>query len=329
MAVEGTGRSACGFGGEGLWSTDTARYELIVAPYAEPDFLPWDGRRVPMTFLAGYLGAGKTTVLNELLAVADRPIVVLVNDVGEVNIDAALIRRRNADTIELTDGCICCSLSDGFAAAIDGLRSRPQPPDHVVIELSGVAEPSRVLPWSGSAGFKLDGVVTLVDSAGVLERLADPLSELTITSQLRDADLIVLTKLDLVDEATVAEVERAVAALSPTTPIIRTGREAIASLLNVGGRRDQATAVPPATLFDRHEMTAVPLPRPIDEETLAGILLDLPPNVVRAKGIAESPDGERLLIQVVGRRRSITPLPAAEDEPPTDLVVIALTPKSI
>ncbi len=58
--------------------------------YQEPEFLPWDGRRVPLTFVAGYLGAGKTTAINELLAVTDRPIAVLVNDVGEINIDAAL-----------------------------------------------------------------------------------------------------------------------------------------------------------------------------------------------------------------------------------------------
>ena len=64
--------------------------------YAEPEFLPWDGRRVPITFVAGYLGAGKTTAINEVLAEADRPIAVIVNDVGSINIDAALIRNVRA-----------------------------------------------------------------------------------------------------------------------------------------------------------------------------------------------------------------------------------------
>ena len=68
-----------------------------------------DGRRVPVTLVGGYLGSGKTTLINELLGRTDRPIAVLVNDVGEVNVDAALISRRSSDTIELTDGCVCCS----------------------------------------------------------------------------------------------------------------------------------------------------------------------------------------------------------------------------
>ena len=294
--------------------------------YREPEFLPWDGRRVPMTFLAGYLGAGKTTLLNELLAVTDRPIAVLVNDVGDVNIDAALVRRRSSDTIELTDGCVCCSLSDGFASAIDGLRARPEPPDHVVVELSGVAEPARVVPWSRSAGFRLDGVVTLVDPLHVDERLTDPLTARTITTQIAEADVLVVTKLDLVDEQAALEVERTVARLNPDAPIIRADRTAVASLLQIGGRRSRTTALPLPTLFDRHQTEVVPLPRPADEAAVKAVLDALPATVVRAKGIAEDSHGARYLIQVVGRRRSITPLPAAEREPSTDLVVISLPP---
>ena len=68
----------------------------------EPEFLPWDGRRVPVTFLAGYLGSGKTTLINSVLATTDRPVAVFVNDVGSVNVDARLIRRLSGDTLELT-----------------------------------------------------------------------------------------------------------------------------------------------------------------------------------------------------------------------------------
>ena len=69
--------------------------------YDEPEFAPWDGRRVPVTLVGGYLGAGKTTIINDLLARTTRPIAVLVNDVGSINIDAALVARHSGDTIEL------------------------------------------------------------------------------------------------------------------------------------------------------------------------------------------------------------------------------------
>ncbi len=134
---------------------------------------PWDGRRVPMTLLGGYLGSGKTTLLNDLLRRTDRPIAVLVNDVGEINIDAALLQRRSADTIELTDGCVCCSISESLGSTLADMRRRPTPPDHVVIELSGVADPTQVMPWAESDGFRLDGVVVLVDATNFRERLAD------------------------------------------------------------------------------------------------------------------------------------------------------------
>ena len=73
----------------------------IVGAYREPEYLPWDGRRVPLTFVGGYLGAGKTSIINDVLLEASHPIAVIVNDVGTVNIDARLIRRRHGDTIEL------------------------------------------------------------------------------------------------------------------------------------------------------------------------------------------------------------------------------------
>ncbi|NNE74958.1 MAG: GTP-binding protein [Acidimicrobiales bacterium] len=294
-------------------------------PYQEPEYLPWDGCRVPLTFIAGYLGAGKTTLINELLATADLPIAVLVNDIGEINLDARLIASRHGDTIELTDGCVCCSLSDGFGAAFDELRARPEPPAHVVVELSGVAEPARVLPWARSAGFKLDGVVTLVDADHFLERRADPLAGHYVTEQVAAADVVVLTKLDLVDTELADAVRRDIASIAPDAPVVDGESAVVASLLHLGGRRPGGVVdVPEATLFDHHEVERRPLPVPIERAELDAMLSDLPSSAVRAKGIAVDADGTPLLIQLVGRRCSITELPEAEAELPTDLVVIHL-----
>ena len=179
---------------------------------------PWDGRRVPVTLLGGYLGAGKTTVINEVLARTDQPIAVLVNDVGEVNVDAALVRRRHGDTIELTDGCVCCSLAGGLAEAFEGLRERSTPPGHVIVELSGIADPARVVPWASSPGFSLDGVVVLVDAEQFPQRLNDPATAASVEIQLVAADLLVLTKLDL---ATLADVEKTRSHLQNCAPIFQ------------------------------------------------------------------------------------------------------------
>ncbi len=285
---------------------------------------PWDGRRVPVTLLGGFLGAGKTTVVNEVLARTDRPIAALVNDVGAVNIDAALVRRRHGDTIELTDGCVCCSLAGGLAAALDTLRERPDPPDHVIVELSGVADPGRVVPWAGSDGFRLDGVVVLVDAEQFPERVHDPATADAVITQVRRADLLVLTKLDLATPATAATTRELLASLVEGVPVLDSpDAVAAAALLDLATRRPGGVAdVPSPSLFDAHEVTTVPLPRPVDEAGLGQVLAGLPPSTLRAKGIAVAPDGSRLLAQVVGRRREVRTLSDAEMQPPTDLVVI-------
>ncbi len=286
---------------------------------------PWDGRRVPVSLIGGYLGSGKTTLINELLARTDRPIAVLVNDVGEVNIDAALIRRRSSDTIELTDGCVCCSLSEGLGAAFDSLRARPEPPDHVLIELSGVADPHRVAPWANSDGFRLDAIVVLVDADQVLERLADRLTEPVIRRQSEAADLFALSKTDLIDASVRASVESALADLAPDTPVIDIGTAGVAGVLDAGTRRPGGPSeVPAPQLFDPHHVELHPLPRPASLDQLNRILDDLPPSVVRAKAIAAGPDEQLLLVQQVGSRRLIVPLPQAEEQAPTDLVVISV-----
>ncbi|MCP5025540.1 MAG: hypothetical protein GY929_04570 [Actinomycetia bacterium] len=292
----------------------------------DPSFLPWDGRRVPVTLLGGYLGAGKTTVLNQLLARTDVPIAVLVNDVGAVNVDARLVARRHGDTVELTDGCVCCSLSRGLADAFDTLRARPQPPEHVIVELSGLADPHRVTPWAESLGFRLDGVVVLADADQVLDQLTADFVGDHVRRQIEAADLVVLTKTDLVSPDRVDEVRARMAAVAPGRPIVAsTDPLATAGLLELGGRGPGGVGVtPPAALFDVHQVGLVTPPAGLDRAGLEGLLDQLPANVVRAKGVLGLADGNRWLVQVVGSRRLVTPLPQAEQQDTTDLVVISV-----
>jgi G3E family GTPase len=314
--------------------------------YQEPEFLPWDGRRVPITFVGGYLGSGKTTVINDVIAHADRPIAVIVNDVGSINIDAKLIRKRRGDMIEVTNGCVCCSSIDGMGTAFDQIRSRPEPPDHVLVELSGVAEPSRMIPWGQSAGFMLDGVVVVVATDQLLPGALPDWIQQQLCAQIIDANLLVLMKADLVDTVSLANVRKRLAELAPSTPVFHgrsdlAGVGAVGRFLALGGRRSTGSRLTSAsTLFDAHQTHVVTPPEPL---TLAGLhawLDELPnelPNqlpaqlsnhpqarIVRAKGILATADAGLVLVQIVGSRREVSSVPAPEHQPPTDLVVITL-----
>lgn len=302
--------------------------------YEEPEFLPWDGRRVPITFVGGYLGAGKTTAINEVLAQADRPIAVIVNDVGAVNIDAALIRKRHGDTIELTNGCVCCNGVNEMGAAFDLLRARTEPPDHVIVELSGVSEPARMTPWGQSAGFMLDGIVVVVAADQLLDGALPRWVWGHLAEQITAADLLILTKTDLVDPGAAAMARARLAEIAPLTPIFPGGRDAVVGgtvgrFLGLGRRRVPGPDfVPDSALFDAHEVDLVPVPPMGDRAELTTWLRQLAATragrLVRAKGVVSTPTDGLLLVQVVGNRIEVSSVPEPERQPSTDLVVITL-----
>ena len=157
---------------------------------------------------------------NDLLRKTERPIAVLVNDIGEINIDVRLLKKRSSDTMELTDGCVCCSMKEGLGAALAELRARPQPPDHVIIELSGVADPTQVLPWSNSDGFRLDGVIVLADATGVTQQLNDERLRPLLERQITPADLVVISKSELVTSDEREAARQAVLRISPDMPVV-------------------------------------------------------------------------------------------------------------
>ena len=302
--------------------------------YQEPEYLPWDGRRVPITFVGGYLGAGKTTAINELLRVADRPIAVLVNDVGTINVDAALIRRRHGDTIELTNGCICCTSIDEAGAAFDRLRERTVPPDHVIVELSGVAEPQRMMPWAQSAGFVLDGLVVVVAADQLVDGALPAWIAEHLAAQIRAADLLVLTKTDLVDAKGERQARERIEELAPSTPLLDASRGtvepgALGRFLSLGGRRPGgAIVLPESTLFDAHCVNTVAAPQGLTMNELRTWLEHLQSQfggvIVRVKGIVVTADRGPTLVQVVGRRCETTPVLQSEEQVATDLVVVSL-----
>ncbi|WP_043341328.1 cobalamin biosynthesis protein CobW [Belnapia moabensis] len=303
--------------------------------------------RIPCTIVTGFLGAGKTTLIRHLLEHADgRRLAVIVNEFGDVGIDAEILRGcgipacDEADIVELANGCLCCTVADDFVPAVDALLARTPPPDHILIETSGLALPKPLVQafhWPAIRNrVTVDGVVAVVDGAALAEgRVAadlaalaaqraadqaldhDDLVEEVFDDQLACADLVVLTKADLLDEAGLARARAAVERALPRAVGIVTstaGRIDPAVLLGLGlGTEDDIANRP--TRHDAEEGH--------DHDDFDSIVLDLPelsapadlaarvtrlcarPDVLRAKGFAAiAGKPMRLLVQAVGPRVS-------------------------
>lgn len=200
------------------------------------------GRKIPATIVTGFLGAGKTTLIRNLLRNAGgRKIALIVNEFGDMGFDGSLLNGcadpecAADEVVELTNGCICCTVADDFLPTMEMLLSRETPPEHIVIETSGLALPQplvRAFSWpSVKTRVTVDGVVTVLDAAALAEgrialdeealaaqRAADealdhdnPVEEL-FHDQLRCADLVVLNKADLVEASVLRQVEERISA---------------------------------------------------------------------------------------------------------------------
>lgn len=241
---------------------------------------------IGVTVIGGYLGSGKTTLVNHLLRTADERLAVLVNDFGDVNIDADLITHHDGATMELANGCICCSLVDGFAAALDTIDGLAPRPERLVIEASGVADPATVAAYAHTPGLALDAVVVLVDVETVRERAADAYVGQTVLGQLVSADLLVVNKLDLVDGDTLADVERWLAELAPGAAHLRTVDAQVPPELLFGRSLAADRAAPTRrtaghTQFESWSWSGT---APIERVAVEAAMTELPAAVLRLKG---------------------------------------------
>ena len=274
--------------------------------------------RIPVLVIGGYLGAGKTTLINKMLSDATQRIAVVVNDFGSVNIDASLIRERHNDTIELTNGCICCAVGESLADVLFSILERTDLPDVVVIEASGVANPAAVAAFAHIDGFHHLGNVVLIDALHAADTAKDPLVGRTFALQAQAAHLLSITKTDEADDHVVAHVRDLVSSLAPTAPIVLSSTATLASLIM---DIDSGSEININEAHNTFSTTTLSHVSAQDETQLRTFVENFPTTVVRAKGIVELADGTRRLVQKVGTTVSITTTAL----PSSGLVVISTT----
>ncbi|MCC5893500.1 GTP-binding protein [Exiguobacterium sp.] len=177
---------------------------------------------IPVQLVTGFLGAGKTTYMNRLLAATNERILLIVNELGSVNLDEQLIVQMDQEQIELSNGCICCSIQNDLSKTFYRLAARDKSFDRVVIETTGVADPAPIIQTIYyddylRSHFKLTAILTVVD-ASQMDR------ELFIEGihQIAYADMILLNKTDLVDEAVLSQAHERIRTINPTVRVVET-----------------------------------------------------------------------------------------------------------
>lgn len=177
--------------------------------------------RIPVTLIGGFLGAGKTTLVNHLVAQGGKRFGVIINEFGDTGIDGSLIENIDTDGIaELSNGCLCCVGRDGMVDAMFRLANRPTPPEYLLVELSGLADPVPVaqtlLDPFVRAKFELDGILGVAD-AGHLEQTLSDVPEGAV--QLAYASVVLLNKTDRVDAAGLEQARRILGVINPLAEV--------------------------------------------------------------------------------------------------------------
>ena len=298
----------------------------------------------PVTVLTGFLGAGKTTLANHILAGNHGlRIAVLVNDFGDIDIDSELIVGVTTNQISLANGCVCCEVRDDLIAAIDSVLDSDDEVDAIVLEASGVAEPLSIARTFVEAAYRnrlrLDGIISVVDAEQLPAQVLDPVASELVYSQIGCSDLVILNKIDLANRERIDEVRDFIAGQLPNIRIIETVRADLPLAVLVGSRNAEdedrvengsSEAADhhqdPGQAHQHHNFASWVYRRdqPFDTAELQAVISQLPGTVYRIKGFvhAHTQPEQRVLVQAVGMRSDVTVFDHWGDRPKATALVI-------
>ncbi|MCA1414761.1 GTP-binding protein [Bradyrhizobium sp. NBAIM20] len=269
---------------------------------------------VPILLVTGFLGAGKTTVVNRLLAHAEgRRIAAVVNDFGAINIDAELIAGASDGVVSLANGCICCSLEGDLLRTLWTLLRRDPKPDCIVIETSGVADPADIVRNLMDPVIlreaQLETVLCVLDAGTPPAALDEALQR----SQLRVADIVALSKLDLADAGAATRMREAIRAQRVPAVVVEAHHGEIppALLFPAGAYCSSAPREvgPKRPAEERFEALSWTSDKPVSLPRLQQAISRLAPKLARAKGLFETLEqpGRTMVFQFAAGRATLAP----------------------
>jgi G3E family GTPase len=275
--------------------------------------------RLPMTVISGYLGAGKTTLINRILS-EDHGLrlLVMVNDFGAVNIDADLLVSADEDTLTLTNGCVCCTMGADLFMAIGDALDRDPRPDHLIVEASGIADPVRIANAAiAEPDMRYGGIVTLVDAGNFDTLISDPQIGPQIVGQVQPADVVVVSKTDAVPDALR---QRLTGMGVPVVQCANAGGPITDLILSAATEPLMAKAVGQG--HASYVSWSYQGPLKLDRSQIDHLLRTRPDALFRLKGTIATTDRGGLLLQVVGRN---VDMQRCGDDVATQLVGIGLS----
>ncbi len=278
------------------------------------------------TIIGGYLGAGKTTLVNHLLRHANgQRLAVLVNEFGALPIDEDLIQAKSEDLITIAGGCVCCSFGSDLTAALMAMADREPLPDHIIIESSGVAMPGAIAANIGlMQQYQLAGVVVLADSETIQTHATDEYIGDTITRQLDNADLIVQTKNDLLQNTQSMKTNQWLKSRHPQAGVVQANQGNVPNAVILGQfNSSKEKGISPHSDENYHS-EILEIPDRCNVQLLAETLTQSNIGILRAKGFVIDHSGQTRLLQIVGKRFTIV---ASEISAKPQIVCIGLREK--